>query len=83
MIRATARLQFHKDFTLDDGTALVPYLDRLGISHLYASPLLTARPGSTHGYDIVDHHRINPELGGMDALRRMVAALRAHGMGLI
>jgi (1->4)-alpha-D-glucan 1-alpha-D-glucosylmutase len=83
MIRATYRLQFHKDFTLDDATRLVPYLDRLGISHLYASPLLTARPGSTHGYDIVDHHRINPELGGMDALHRVVAALRAHGMGLI
>ncbi|MBV8590297.1 MAG: hypothetical protein JO212_09600, partial [Acetobacteraceae bacterium] len=55
MIRATARLQFHKDFTLDDGAALIPYLDRLGISHIYASPLLKARPGSTHGYDIVDH----------------------------
>ena len=55
----------------------------LGISHLYASPLLTARPGSTHGYDIVDHHAINPELGGEPALRRLVGALRAHGMGLI
>jgi (1->4)-alpha-D-glucan 1-alpha-D-glucosylmutase len=83
MIRATARLQFHKDFTLDDGAALVPYLAELGTSHLYASPLLKARPGSTHGYDIVDHHRINPELGGEDALRRLVSVLRAHGMGLI
>jgi (1->4)-alpha-D-glucan 1-alpha-D-glucosylmutase len=83
MIRATVRLQFHKDFTLDDGTALVPYMARLGASHLYASPLLKARPGSTHGYDIVDHHTINPELGGEPALRRLVAALRAHGMGLI
>ncbi len=82
-LRATARLQFHKGFTLDDARELVPYLDGLGISHLYASPLLKARPGSTHGYDIVDHNQINPELGGEDALRRVVAALRDHGMGLI
>jgi (1->4)-alpha-D-glucan 1-alpha-D-glucosylmutase len=82
-LRATARLQFHRDFPLDRATELVPYLHRLGISHLYASPLLTSRPGSTHGYDIVDHTRIDPELGGEDALRRLVAALRAHGMGLI
>jgi len=82
-LSATARLQFHRDFTLDHATALVPYYSRLGISHLYASPLLTARAGSTHGYDIVDHNTINPELGGEEALRRMVAALRAHAMGLI
>ncbi len=82
-LSATARLQFHKDFTLDHATALVPYFDRLGISHLYASPLLTARAGSTHGYDIVDHNRINPELGGRPALERLVAALRGRGMGLI
>ncbi len=82
-LAATARLQFHKGFTLDDATALVPYFDRLGVSHLYASPLLTARAGSTHGYDIVDHDHINPELGGMEALQRLVAALRGHGMGLI
>ena len=82
-LTATARLQFHRGFTLHDATALVPYFDRLGISHLYASPLLTARAGSTHGYDIVDHNRINPELGGEDALRTLVEALRARGMGLI
>ena len=82
-ISATARLQFHKDFTIDDATRLIPYFDRLGISHLYASPLLTARAGSTHGYDIVDHNKINPELGGMAALQRMVGTLREHGMGLI
>ena len=82
-LRATARLQFHKDFTLDDARALVPYLKELGVSHLYASPLLKARPGSTHGYDIVDHNQINPELGGEDALRRLVPELRAHGLGLI
>ena len=82
-LTATARLQFHKDFTLDDGAALVPYLAQLGISHLYASPIFHARAGSTHGYDIVDHTEINPELGGLEALRRMVVALRAHDMGLI
>ncbi|HYZ34252.1 MAG TPA: malto-oligosyltrehalose synthase [Crenalkalicoccus sp.] len=81
--RATARLQFHKGFTLDDAVPLVPYLARLGISHLYASPILKARPGSTHGYDIVDHDTINPELGGMPALERLVAALHGAGMGLI
>ena len=80
---ATARLQFHKDFTMDAATALVPYFASLGISHLYASPLLTSRPGSTHGYDIVDHNQIDPELGGEDALRRMVAELRRHRMGLV
>ena len=82
-ISATARLQFHKDFTLDRATELVPYLDRLGTSHLYASPLLTARAGSTHGYDIVNHNEINPELGGEAALQRLVAALRERRMGLI
>ena len=82
-LSATARLQFHKGFTMDDAAALVPYFDSLGISHLYASPLLQARKGSTHGYDIVDHNSINPELGGRPALERMVATLRAHGMGLI
>ena len=82
-LSATARLQFHRGFTMDAATELVPYFSKLGISHLYASPLLTARAGSTHGYDIVDHTTINPELGGEDALRRMVARLREHGMGLI
>jgi (1->4)-alpha-D-glucan 1-alpha-D-glucosylmutase len=80
---ATARLQFHKGFTLHDAQRLIPYYERLGISHLYASPLLTARAGSTHGYDIVNHDEINPELGGEDALRSLVDALRGHGMGLI
>ncbi|MEK1904519.1 MAG: malto-oligosyltrehalose synthase [Pseudomonas sp.] len=82
-LRASLRLQFHPGFTLDDAVPLVPYFARLGISHLYASPLLTARPGSTHGYDVVDPTRINPELGGEPALRRLVAALRAKRMGLL
>ncbi len=82
-LRATARLQFHRDFPLDRATDLVPYLHALGISHIYASPLLTSRPGSTHGYDIVDHSEIDPELGGEAALRRLVAALRQRDMGLV
>jgi (1->4)-alpha-D-glucan 1-alpha-D-glucosylmutase len=81
--RATARLQFHAGFTMDDAIPIIPYLAALGISHLYASPLLKARPGSTHCYDIVDHHEINPELGGLPALRRLTAALRTHHMGLL
>ena len=81
--RATYRLQFHRDFTLDDAVGVVPYLAALGVSHLYASPLLKARSGSTHCYDIVDHGTINPELGGAAALRRLVAALRSYQMGLI
>lgn len=82
-LTATLRLQFHRDFTLDDATALVDYFAELGISHIYASPLLTARPGSMHGYDVIDPTRINPELGGEPALHRLVEALRAKGMGLI
>ncbi|MBD1554008.1 malto-oligosyltrehalose synthase [Pseudomonas typographi] len=82
-LSATLRLQFHKGFTLDDAVPLVPYFDRLGISHVYASPILKARPGSMHGYDVVDPTQVNPELGGEAALRRLVAALREHGMGFI
>ena len=81
--RATYRLQFHQGFTLHDALQLVPYLARLGVSHVYASPLTEARPGSTHGYDIVNHNRINPEIGDEDDLRALTAALHARGMGLI
>jgi (1->4)-alpha-D-glucan 1-alpha-D-glucosylmutase len=81
--RATYRFQFHKDFTFADAEALVPYLDDLGISHLYASPITTARSGSTHGYDVVDPTRINPELGGEAGFRSLVAALRGRDMGVI
>jgi malto-oligosyltrehalose synthase len=81
--RATLRLQFHKGFTLADAEALVPYFATLGISHLYASPITTARAGSMHGYDVTDPTRVNPELGGEAALRRLVDALRRAKMGLI
>lgn len=81
--RATYRLQFHKQFTFEDAAKLAPYLARLGVSHLYASPYLKARPGSMHGYDIVDHGALNPELGGEPAFRRMVEALSANKLGQI
>src|SRR5262249_31444653 len=69
--RATYRLQFRKEFGFADAAEIAPYLARLGVSHVYASPWLKARPGSTHGYDIVDHHAINPELGTEADFRRM------------
>lgn len=81
--RATYRLQFHGQFTFADAAALVPYLAQLGISHVYASPWLKARPGSSHGYDIVDHNAFNPELGGEAGFEQLHAALQAHGMGQI
>ncbi|MGR4870183.1 malto-oligosyltrehalose synthase [Variovorax sp. LARHSF232] len=79
--RATYRLQLHKGFNFDDAAAIVPYLARLGISHVYCSPIHRARPGSLHGYDVVAHDEINPELGGMPAYRRFTETLQAHGMG--
>ncbi|KAE9639324.1 malto-oligosyltrehalose synthase [Pseudomonas sp. PB103] len=82
-LRATLRLQFHKGFTLEEAVPLVPYFAQLGISHIYASPLLAARAGSMHGYDVVDPTQVNPELGGEAALRNLVSTLREHGMGLI
>ncbi len=81
--RATYRLQFSRHFRLADACAIVPYLAALGVSHIYASPLLMARPGSAHGYDIVDHNRLNPEIGDDAALDALVAELKGHGMGLI
>src|SRR3981081_2793490 len=81
--RATYRLQLTKDFGFAEAGRLVPYLAALGVSHLYASPYLKARPGSTHGYDIVDHNALNPELGSEDDFRAMVEALKANGLGQI
>ena len=81
--RATVRLQFHRGFTFGDAIDLVGYFASLGVSHIYASPIMTARPGSTHGYDIIDPTQINPELGGEEEFRRYVGALRGHGLGLI
>jgi (1->4)-alpha-D-glucan 1-alpha-D-glucosylmutase len=80
---ATYRLQFHASFTFRDALALVPYLHQLGISDCYASPYLTARPGSKHGYDISDHQTLNPEIGSEADYDAWTDALRAHGMGQI
>jgi (1->4)-alpha-D-glucan 1-alpha-D-glucosylmutase len=81
--RATYRLQLNRDFTFNQARAIVPYLSALGISHCYVSPCLKARPGSMHGYDIVDHNSLNPEIGSPEDFDRFVAALHGHSMGLI
>ncbi|MGZ4959975.1 MAG: malto-oligosyltrehalose synthase, partial [Methylomonas sp.] len=81
--RAVYRLQLNREFKFDDAHRIVPYLHSLGISHLYVSPCLKSRAGSTHGYDIVDHSSLNPELGGSDAFARLIDQLHAYGMGLI
>lgn len=80
---ATYRLQLTSEFTFDDAAQIAPYLKRLGITHVYASPFLKARKGSTHGYDIVDHNALNPDLGGDAAFDRLSAALKQHDLGLI
>ncbi|MDZ4683620.1 MAG: malto-oligosyltrehalose synthase [Planctomycetaceae bacterium] len=80
---ATYRIQFHAGCTFREIAAVVPYLHALGISDLYASPFLQARPGSVHGYDIVNHAAINPEIGTLEDLHALRAALRDRGMGLI
>jgi (1->4)-alpha-D-glucan 1-alpha-D-glucosylmutase len=80
---ATYRVQLTANFGLEAAAAIVPYLKALGITHFYASPFMKARKGSTHGYDVVDHTVINPELGGEAAFDRLSEALRKHGLGLI
>ena len=81
--RATYRVQLNAGFTFKDLTAIVPYLAALGISHVYCSPYFRARAGSAHGYDVVDHNSLNPEIGSREELDRLVTELRAHGMGHI
>jgi len=78
---STYRVQFGPRFHFTDGERIVPYLDALGIGHLYASPYFRARPGSEHGYDVVDHTRFNPEIGDESEHRSMIGALHARGMG--
>src|SRR5438552_13172108 len=78
---STYRLQFHARFTFRDAIRLVPYLHELGVTHCYASPYLKARPGSLHGYDITDHRRLNPDIGGDDDHAAWVRALHERGMG--
>jgi (1->4)-alpha-D-glucan 1-alpha-D-glucosylmutase len=78
---STYRLQLHAGFPLTAARDIVPYLSALGVSTCYTSPYLTAVPGSTHGYDVLDHNEINPELGGIDALDGLRTALTTHGLG--
>jgi (1->4)-alpha-D-glucan 1-alpha-D-glucosylmutase len=80
---ATYRLQFRNGMTFDTAVELIPYLSRLGISHIYASPIFAAASGSTHGYDVVDPNLIDPLLGGEDGFYRLSDALQAAGLGLI
>ena len=80
---ATYRLQFNSDFTFAQAADLVPYLRQLGISHCYSSPYLKARPGSPHGYDIIDHNKLNPEIGTWKDFVHFVETLHQHGMGQI
>ncbi len=80
---STYRLQFNKGFTFRQALGLVDYFDTLGVTDLYASPFLAARPGSLHGYDVVDPRELNPEIGTEEDLRRLHEALAARGMGLL
>ena len=73
---ATYRLQFNAEFTLRQAQELISYLNELGISDCYASPLFKARPGSSHGYDICDHSQLNPEIGSETDLEAFTDALR-------
>lgn len=79
----TYRLQFSADFTYDDALERLDYLESLGVSHLFCSPILQAAPGSTHGYDVVDHTRISAECGGEDAFRRLCSAAHQRGIGVV
>jgi (1->4)-alpha-D-glucan 1-alpha-D-glucosylmutase len=80
---ATYRLQFHAGFTFRDAARIAPYLSALGISHAYASPYLKACAGSLHGYDIIDHHQLNPEIGKEKDYAGWIASLSEHGLGQI
>lgn len=80
---ATYRLQLHPGFTFEAAARVVPYLKRLGASHLYLSPIWAAEPGSTHGYDVIDHARINEELGGLAGFYELCQAVRDNGMQVV
>lgn len=79
-VRATYRVQLHSGFGFTDAAAIAAYLAKLGISHLYCSPYLQAAPGSTHGYDVVNPHKVNEELGGAEGHARLCAALEENGL---
>ncbi len=76
-------MQLHGGFTFDDAAAWMPYLHSLGVTHLFCSPILQASPGSTHGYDVVDHSRISEECGGEEAFQRLSQAAHEQGIGVV
>ena len=78
---ATYRLQFRNGVTFDTAIDLIPHLQNLGISHLYASPIFAAVEGSTHGYDVVDPNVIDPAIGGREGFERMSSRLKEAGLG--
>jgi (1->4)-alpha-D-glucan 1-alpha-D-glucosylmutase len=80
---ATYRLQLHSGFGFDAAAEIADYIRRLGVSHIYSSPYLQAAPGSQHGYDVVDHHRVNDELGGSEAHARFSSRLNECGLGQV
>ena len=80
---STYRLQFNNTFHFEDARRLIPYLSRMGVTHVYSSPILKARAGSQHGYDIIDHNQLNPEIGSEQEFRQFAAELKARGMGLL
>src|SRR3954470_12785742 len=80
---ATYRLQFHSGFRFSDALRLIDYFSALGISHLYSSPIFKARAGSTHGYDITDHNKVNPEVGTDEEFRELTDVLKSRGIGLV
>jgi len=81
--RATYRVQLHECFGFAEAAAICGYLKRLGVSELYVSPIFKAAPGSTHGYDVLDHEQLNPELGGESAFKLLVDELRRQDLGLL
>ena len=81
--RATYRLQLRSSFGFRNAAAVAPYLARLGISHVYLSPIFKARPGSAHGYDITDHTKLNPELGSEDDYSAMIETFRSLGLSVV
>src|SRR4249920_419050 len=80
---STYRLQLHANFTFEDAARVAPYLNSLGISHVYSSPYLQAAPGSMHGYDVVDHQKVNEEIGGEEGHRRLCQCLNELGLGQV
>ena len=82
-VSSVYRLQLHAGFDFGSAAAIAPYLRRLGVSHLYCSPYLQAVPGSTHGYDVIDHGMVNTDLGGAEGLAALDRALRDNGLGQV